>query len=349
MIDNIRFSILTTIIFLTTISFGQVPLGYYDTTDGLSGDNLKSSLHDIIKGHKEYPYTSTNTDVWDILKETDRDINDSNNVILLYSGWSVDASQEYNSGKGWTREHVWSKSRGDFGTTKGAGTDAHHLRPADVTVNTAKNNRWFDTCSTSYVDNGVVTGSYTSSDEWVWQPRDEVKGDVARMIFYMATRYEGENNEPDLEIVDYIPLKSTNDSIYSKLSTLLKWHKEDTVDAWERRRNDIIYYDYQNNRNPFIDHPEYANLIWSSTITSSNNKESSEMKIYPNPVKDYFRIDVKGDIDRVEVVDDSGRQVMTLRDILSSQNIDLSSLSQGVYIVNVYVAKGVVSTRVLKE
>lgn len=337
------------IVALSNLIYGQIPYGYYDASYELAGDSLKSSLYDIIKGHTEFPYTSSNTDVWDILKETDRDVNDSKNVILLYSGWSVDASQEYNSGKGWTREHVWSKSRGDFGTTKGAGTDAHHLRPADVTVNTAKNNRWFDTCSTSYIDNGVVTGSYSSSDEWVWQPRDEVKGDVARMIFYMATRYEGENGEPDLEIVDYIPLKSTNDSIYSKLSTLLQWHLEDTVDAWERRRNDIIYYDYQNNRNPFIDHPEYADLIWSSVITSVNEKQFGELRVYPNPVKDYFKIDLEEKIDSVEVFDNMGRKIMVLRDVLSSGNIDLTSLPQGVYIVNVHTAKGVVSTRVLKE
>ena len=61
----------------------------------------------------------------------------------------------------------------------------------------------------------------------------------------MATRYEGDNGEPDLEIVDYIPLKSTNDSIYSKLRTLHQLHLENTVDAGERRRNDVIYYDYQ--------------------------------------------------------------------------------------------------------
>jgi endonuclease I len=343
---NLMFSIC---LFLTTLSFSQIPSGYYNTTIGLSGDSLKSDLHNIIKDHTEFPYTSSNTDVWDILKQTDKDPNDSSKVILLYTGWSLDASQEYNSGKGWSREHVWSKSHGDFGTTKGAGTDVHHLRPADVTVNTAKNNRWFDTCSTSYIDNGVVTGSYTSSTDWVWQLRDEVKGDVARMILYMATRYEGDNGEPDLEIVDYIPTKSTNDSVYAKLSTLLQWHKEDTVDAWERRRNDIIYYSYQNNRNPFIDHPEYAELIWASVVTSTRQDQAEEIKVYPNPVRDYFRIDVKGDIEKVEVLDDSGRQVMLLRGVLSGQNINLTKLPHGVYIIKAYTAVGIFSSRIMKE
>ena len=133
-------------IFSFTI-YGQIPVGYYDTADGLSDDDLKTALYNIIKGHTEYPYTDSGTDVWDILKESDRDINNSDNVILFYTGWSVDAAQEYNSGSGWSREHVWAKSRGDFGTSLGPGTDCHHLRPADISVNSARNNRWFNYCS----------------------------------------------------------------------------------------------------------------------------------------------------------------------------------------------------------
>jgi endonuclease I len=250
--------------FLVSINgFGQIPIGYYNNTSGLNGAQLKTALHNIIKGHTEFPYTSTNTDVWDILKQTDKDPNDTNNVILFYTGWSVNAAQEWNSGNGWNREHIWSKSHGAFGTTQGAGTDAHHLRPADPSVNSAKNSRWFDNCLTPYLDNGLYTGCYIGSTNWVWQPRDEVKGDVARMIFYMATRYEGGVGEPDLELIDFLPINNnTSDSVYAKLTTLIQWHNTDTVDSWERNRNDIIYYDFQNNRNPFIDHPEFVNLIW---------------------------------------------------------------------------------------
>ena len=96
---------------------------YYKTAFNKGGDSLKSSLNQIIKNHTEFPYTSSSTDVWDILKETDRDENDSNNVILIYSGRNVNAAQEYNSAKGWYREHIWAKSRGDFGRDEGADTD----------------------------------------------------------------------------------------------------------------------------------------------------------------------------------------------------------------------------------
>jgi len=261
--------ILFLVIFLcvSTIGFAQIPLGYYTTALGYTGDSLKFKLNDIIDNHIEFPYTSSSTDVWDILKQTDRDTANSSNVTLLYSGWSVDANQEYNSGVGWSREHVWAKSRGNFGTAIGPGTDVHAIRPCDISVNSARNNRWFAECTEEYIDADGPTGSYRSSTEWIWKPNDKVKGDVARMIFYMATRYEGERGEPDLEVIDSIPVNnSTNLPIHAKLSDLMRWHVEDTVDEWERNRNDIIYYSFQQNRNPFIDHPEYAELIWGNFV-----------------------------------------------------------------------------------
>ncbi len=227
---------LTIAFLLSNIGFSQIPDGYYDSATGLSGVGLKSALNDIIQGHTSFPYTDSQTDVWDILKETDKDPNNPNNVILLYTGWSVNAAQEFNNENGWSREHVWAKSRGilydGFGSEDDvAATDVHHLRPADITVNSARNNRWFDYCTIPYIDEGVNTGSYTSTDaEWVWQPRDEVIGDVARMMFYMATRYEGEAGEPDLELINEIPVDSyTNDPVFAKLSTLIAWHNMDPV------------------------------------------------------------------------------------------------------------------------
>ncbi len=273
----------------------QPPAGYYDAARDLTGEDLKSALHEIIKGHTEYPYTSSSTDVWDILKETDCDTTDATHVILFYTGWSVDAAQEYNNGEGWNREHIWAKSRGDFGTAPGPGTDIHHLRPADISVNSARSNRWFDEADEPYYDDGINTGCYTSSTRWVWEPRDAVKGDVARMIFYMATRYEGENGEPDLEMIDYIPDdRYTTDPIHALESTLLKWHKEDPVDNFERHRNEVIY-SYQHNRNPFIDHPEYAALIWGSPDAVSHTGAKISFTVYPNPARDYVLVDKPDD------------------------------------------------------
>ncbi|MEP0985574.1 endonuclease [Ekhidna sp.] len=251
---------------VTSVSIAQIPAGYYNAAQGKSGSELKTALNTIIKGHTEYPYSSSTTDTWDILKETDVDPNNPSNVIGLYSAFSMNAAAEYDGGNGWTREHVWAKSRGDFGTTPGAGTDVHHLRAEDASTNSARSNRNFDEATVQYVDgSGQYSGptqSYTGgSSSFTWEPRDAVKGDVARMLFYMATRYEGEAGEPDLELTETLLGSGDKSPLHAKLSVLLLWHQQDPVDAYEQTRNDIIY-GYQGNRNPFIDHPEYVDSIW---------------------------------------------------------------------------------------
>ncbi|MCF8370300.1 MAG: endonuclease [Bacteroidales bacterium] len=251
-----------TYLFLLTICipglYAQAPTGYYSGTELLSGDTLKSVLHTIIDGHTEYPYTSTNTDTWDILKASDCNPANNSLLIMVYPGWGRSKAAEYPE---WSREHVWSKSHGDFGTSMGPGTDLHNLKPEDVSVNSAKNNRDFDNGGTLYIDGDGATGCYTNT--YSWEPRPEVKGDIARIIFYMATRYEGDAGEPDLEIVDYVNTAPSNQPLYGKLSTLLAWHVADPVDSFEMNRNNVIF-SFQNNRNPFIDHPEFVDYIWGS-------------------------------------------------------------------------------------
>jgi endonuclease I len=342
--------LLSSLFLLSNFIYCQIPTGYYDNTSGIYGEQLKTNLNEIIKGHTQFSYSSSNTDVWDILKQTDKDPNDSNNIILFYTGWSVNAAQEYNNGSGWNREHIWSKSHGDFGTTQGAGTDIHHLRPSDISVNSAKSSRWFDNCSTPYLDNGVHTGCFTSSENWVWQPRDEVKGDVARMIFYMATRYEGDTGEPDLELIDYFPSENhTSDAVYAKVSTLLQWHNSDPVDDRERNRNNIIYSDFQNNRNPFIDHPEFANLIWSNVVSLDVIKKKTLLNMYPNPVKNTFTIDLENKITHLEVTDLYGKKVYEEDSLTVTKVIDLEGLNTGIYIVKVSTEQEVISARILKD
>ncbi|MCB8994147.1 MAG: endonuclease [Bacteroidales bacterium] len=267
--------------------FAQAPAGYYTPAEGLSGDQLKAALHNIIKGHKTFPYTSGSTDVWDILKLSDQDPANSANVILFYTGWSVNAAQEYAGGAGWNREHVWAKSHGPFSEdVQGPGTDCHHLRPADISVNSARNNRYFDYADKEYLDGGVPTGCKTSSTRDVWEPRDGQKGDVAREIFYMATRYEGDDGFPDLEVVDYIPPVDAS-PLFGVLSTLIEWNQLDPVDSFEMHRNNVVY-SFQKNRNPFIDHPEYVNLIWMPSAGSGpvlgNIAHSPDFPDYTNTI-----------------------------------------------------------------
>ncbi|MGD6816438.1 endonuclease [Metabacillus sp. 113a] len=225
---------------------------YYNSAIGKTGASLKSALHNIIDDHRELSYDA----VWDALRNTDEDPANSNNVLLLYTGRSQSKFANGGNVNDWNREHVWAKSHGDFGTSMGPGTDIHHLRPTDVSVNGSRGNLDFDNGGSQHSE---APGNYFDSDSW--EPRDEVKGDVARMIFYMAVRYEGDSGEPDLELNNYVNNGSA--PYMGKKSVLLQWHQQDPVSSWERNRNDVIYSDYQNNRNPFIDHPEWAAAVFN--------------------------------------------------------------------------------------
>ncbi len=240
------------LLLIASIAFSAIPDGYYDNASGLSGTALKAALHNIIDGHTEKTYDF----LWIGLRYTDEDPNNSSNFILIYTGRSLSKTQAYPD---WNREHVWAKSHGDFGNVPPCGTDMHHLRPSDVSVNGDRGNKDFDNGGTQHSE---ATGCYYDSDSW--EPRDEVKGDIARSMLYMTVRYEGDSGELDLELVDYTGTSGPN---FGKLSTLLAWHIQDPVSDFESTRNDRVY-SYQNNRNPFIDHPEYVSYIFGGEVPS---------------------------------------------------------------------------------
>jgi uncharacterized protein len=225
---------------------------YYANANGLTGAALKSALHNIIKVQTKINYDQ----VREALKDTDEDPNNSNNVILLYKGTSQAKSTFGGGANDWNREHVWAQSHGSFGTVVGPGTDLHHLKPTDASVNSSRGNKDFDNGGTAHTE--CTLCKYDGDS---WEAPDRVKGDIARMLMYMAVRYEG-NGEIDLELVNYT---GTSGPLHGKLSTLLQWHAQDPVDAFEMRRNNVIYEKYQGNRNPFIDHPEYATMIWQAS------------------------------------------------------------------------------------
>lgn len=297
----LKINLVLLLLIVTETAFAQIPTGYYTPAKDLLGDNLKVALHDIIKDHKEFRYSSSSTDTWDILKQSDKDTINPENVILIYSGWTMNAALEFNNEKGWNREHVWAKSHGGFDTDPGPGTDAHHLRPSDISVNAARGNKDFDDGGSLYVDADGATTCRTDNDSW--QARDEVKGDIARMLFYMAVRYEGTNGELDLELVDQVntsSLTSSGKGYHGKLSTLLEWHKADPVDSFEMNRNNVIY-SFQENRNPFIDHPEFVSKIWE-TSTSANIVNRTELNIYPNPAKGFINVELPDNLEAAGII-----------------------------------------------
>lgn len=306
---------------------GQIPPGYYDDAAGLTGESLKTALHNIIKDHTEFPYSQTD----ELLKETDEDPDNPNNVILLYKGTSQAKSSFGGNPDDWNREHVWAKSHGDFGDNPPCGTDLHHMKPTDASVNADRGNKDFDNGGTQHPE---ATGCYYDDDSW--EPRDEVKGDVARMIFYMSVRYEGGSGEPDLEVVDWV--NSAPDPEHGKFSALYQWHQDDPPDAFEINRNNVIY-SYQDNRNPFIDHPEYLILIYDPT-NAMNDRYYKEITVYPNPASDELYVNIpmiSGERGTLQIIDLSGCKLLEqpIVDKISTQFIDLSHLKPGFYFLSI--------------
>ncbi|MEM1107273.1 MAG: endonuclease [Planctomycetota bacterium] len=224
------------------------------TIDPRQGEFLKRELHLAIRNNKKIK----KKDTWRHLAHTDEDPDNPGHVLLLYKNWSLHKDDHGNGGNQWSREHVWAKSIGGFGWSPMAGTDLHNLRPCDKSVNSTRSDLSFDNGGDKeYIDAGYPTGCFYDSNSW--EPPDRVKGDVARIMFYMAVRYE---RGPDLELLDRPHARSAAAKRHGVLSTLLEWHRLDPPDCpIEQMRNDRIEA-VQGNRNPFIDNPEYAYIIW---------------------------------------------------------------------------------------
>lgn len=228
---------------------------YYESVRGLKGEELKDALHEIIKGHTTFAYNSSiNT----YMKDYDVDYDNPNNLMLIYTG-SASMSTSFN------KEHVWAKSHGDFGTSKGPGSDLHNLRPCYNNLNSTRGNLDFAEGGSEI---SSYPGNYKTSS--TFEPRDDFKGDVARTIFYMATRYEDSEGYLDLELEApsntsrYLDLSIGADGVHGEFDDLYSWATSgiDPVNNYEVNRNNIIYEDYQHNRNPFVDHPEFIIMIY---------------------------------------------------------------------------------------
>lgn len=220
-------------------------MSYYKEAEGLTGSALKTKLRSIISANtKSISYSSGLASSTTGLPYTDADPSNSNNIILFYGHVSVKNVVNTN----WNREHVWPKSLGWFDKT-GAGCDIHHIRPENISVNSTRGNYLMGEVTggkaVTYPD-GTIAG-YVGSGKF--EPNDVSKGDVARIYLYMMIRYSQTDSS----------YKVTN--AIESVELLLKWHKEDPVDELEIIRNNRAY-EVQGNRNPFIDYPEFAEMIF---------------------------------------------------------------------------------------
>lgn len=238
---------------------------YYTYLEGLKGKQLMEKLHNIVSPHHSLPYNQ----VWDALQVLDAaDIDhpkDSPNVIEIYSLRAVPKTL---AGKpqGWNREHLWPRS---YGLGKGPEfSDLHNLHPADVNVNSSRGNKYYGMCVPSSMDclrpANPNAAPDTATDKEIWTPPAKVRGDIARSVLYMAIRY-GFNQPPGSHNLHVSNSPRMEDAQMGLLSVLLEWNEIDPPSRSEQLRNDNICKIYQHNRNPFVDHPEYATRIWENS------------------------------------------------------------------------------------
>jgi len=272
------FSILLFFVFVPIKA--QIPDGYYDDAEGKTGYELKTALKTIITdGHVDQGYD----DLYILYESSDNDVyyENDNTVLDMYSEKPAGTdSYEYvhnddkcgnydSEADCYNREHLMPQSV--FDSESPMKNDGHFVVPSDGYVNGKRSSyafgivgdaTWTSTNGSKLGDN--ATAGYSGT---VFEPIDEFKGDIARMLFYFATRYEDQVADWSHDM-----LNGTSDQVYADwfLDILLQWDEDDPVSQREIDRNEAVY-DYQGNRNPFIDHPEWVNDIWGS----ANNDDSS--------------------------------------------------------------------------
>ena len=236
----------------------KAPAYYSSINFSKTKNELKNDFAKLITDtHKQN--VSYSEGLKNLFQTSDADPQNPSNLLLIYGSQSSGTHQRSRAFSGsWNREHVYAKSKGtpNLGTS-GPGSDGHHLRPADVTLNSTRGSLLFD--------DGVGAMAMKTS-RGGWYPGDEWKGDVARILMYMYVRYDKRT----------LPLNITfGPSTYSSYfpDILLKWNVEDPVSQFEIQRNNVVA-NVQGNRNPFIDNPYLATVIWGGPKAQNNWPES---------------------------------------------------------------------------
>ena len=334
-------------LFSASLIFAQAgaPATYYNGFNwNQTGTALKNALASKI--------TSTHTnrlsygEIWDASKITDLDPSNSNNVLLIY-GWengsdsnvTNDISRNKNSNGGnsgdWNREHVYAKSLGnpslDDGGTSDAGEDAHHLRASDVQRNNSRGSLRFANGSGN---SGTVSGG--------WYPGDQWKGDVARMMMYMYLRYPTQCLPKDVGAAG-LPTVSTDTDM---IQLFLQWNADDPVSVYEDVRN--TYHGStatyaQRNRNPFIDNPYLATLIWGGAVAENRwpflSTEQFDLlasvAVYPNPSNNHrINIETEQILNEIQLINVNGQLMQEIKNPNAQNNVySLDNLPSGFYLL----------------
>ena len=244
-----------------TGAWADAPAGYYTSLNGKKNGELKTAIYNLVhnftqvSSYSALPSYFQQTDVYP----------ESRRWWDMYSNDPHYAP----SFSGMNREHSFPKSWWGGSTTVSAYVDLNHLYPAEAVANQAKSNYPLGVVDTRYstkCDNGVTLVGYPVAGQgggasFVFEPDDEYKGDFARTYFYMVTCYQD---------LTWKYTYMVNQNLFPTLNVwsaelLMKWHRMDPVSQKEIDRNEAVYR-IQNNRNPFIDHPELAEYLWGTKV-----------------------------------------------------------------------------------
>lgn len=336
---------------LSILLQGQTAPSYYQNTDlTLEGNELKQALSYLISS--THDYTVSYNELWSILQQTDLDPDNTNNVLLIY-GWddnNSDYIDDYSRNKyatcgngnactnlTWNREHVYPRSLdGSNSHNSGPTADPHMLRASDVAMNGRRDNRLFA--------GGSGVASYITSNGDFF-PGDNWKGDVARIIMYMYVRY-GNQWHPNFVGV------GSNSYHQDMPDIFLQWNAEDPVSEYEINRN-IILEPIQGNRNPFIDNPYLATIIWGGpeaentwpeTLSVSELVSKDIIQVYPNPTYDYINISGTNSENQIGVYNIHGQLIK----VLNNEN-KVHLPEQGMYIIQVKDGNEKTSFKVIRK
>ena len=346
---------------VSVAGIAQIPNGYYNSATG-TGYTLKNQLHNKIKNHNTIQYTPG---LWNLYPSTDKKPNGKvwdiySNCDFTFGAVSNGGNQDNGTGGNvecqlYNREHTFPKSW--FNDATPMYSDAFHVMPTDKKINGLRGNMAYGKVAanaTPISSNGCKIGNNVAPDGpalIVFEPADEYKGDIARTYFYMATCYQDvvsgwKNNNPNGAAF----LDGSSDRVYQQwsLDLLYSWHVADPVSAKEIARNNAVYA-VQNNRNPFIDHPEYVFSIWGQALSNPEYILLNNIAVYPNPSNDH-KINIQSDvqIDGIDLINLNGQLLQQIKKpVLQDRTYTVENLPSGFYLMKITSDKQTVTKKVI--
>lgn len=345
---------LFTLLLLVSLQVVVAQQPYYNNVNlTLTGQDLYYELQNKIdNASSSFNYGDNK----ESMKITDEDPNNGSNLLLIYGyndsdgDCTSDRTRNKNNFGGsnceYNREHTFARSNanpsmGDASNgSTGIVADPHNLRPSDQKMNNNRGNRKM----------AAGSGNAGNINSETFYPGDEWKGDVARMMMYMYTRY-GAQCKPSLNGVG-----STQGST-EMLQIYLQWNVEDPVSDFEDQRNPYLETAY-GNRNPFIDNPYLATIIWGGPVAEDRwnmigvgEFAADYISVYPNPTSEVVWVsdNTSFPVETYSVYDISGRKVMHNSFNTSEKKIDVSNLDTGIYLLELIAAEKRVVKKIMVQ